>query len=271
MAKQSGRGIVYTSCWRCSATWSRWPDATPTDTRLFPARGRERAEDHEALCSTRASVSLVTLARLRVSTSRSTIQRSDRVPTCLQSLQDGEPGPLGIYGNLMTRPNVLAIIARARSRGWQVILGGPEPANYADEYLAAGADVIVAGEGERALDQLMATEFDAAHWPTIKGIIYRASSGEIVRTGSARPDPSLDAQPWPDRDRVDIARYLQTWRDFHGMDSLSVITARGCPYRCNWCSHSVYGMTHRRRSPHPWWMKSSGCSAAIIPTSLDCR
>ena len=28
-----------------------------------------------------------------------------------------------------------------------------------------------------------------------------------------------------------------------------VITARGCPYHCNWCSHSVYGHTHRRRSP----------------------
>ncbi|MGH9557739.1 MAG: B12-binding domain-containing radical SAM protein, partial [Bryobacteraceae bacterium] len=28
-----------------------------------------------------------------------------------------------------------------------------------------------------------------------------------------------------------------------------VITARGCPYHCRWCSHSVYGKTHRRRSP----------------------
>ncbi len=28
-----------------------------------------------------------------------------------------------------------------------------------------------------------------------------------------------------------------------------MITARGCPYQCNWCSHSVYGHTHRRRSP----------------------
>src|SRR6202000_1504603 len=35
----------------------------------------------------------------------------------------------------------------------------------------------------------------------------------------------------------------------HETASISVITARGSPYRCNWCSHSVYGMTHRRRSP----------------------
>src|SRR5271170_4102373 len=57
-------------------------------------------------------------------------------------LSDGPPGAIGIYGNLMTRGNVLAIIAAARSAGWRVILGGPEPANYAEEYLAAGAEVI---------------------------------------------------------------------------------------------------------------------------------
>ena len=164
-------------------------------------------------------------------------------------LDHGNPGTLGIYGNLMTRANVLEIAARARTSGWRVILGGPEPANYAEEYLAAGADVIVAGEGELALEQLIATNFDTARWPSIKGIIFRAPSGELIRTGSPDLIPSLDAQPWPDRERVEIPRYLKTWREHHGNASLSLITARGCPYRCNWCSHSVYGMTHRRRSP----------------------
>ena len=32
------------------------------------------------------------------------------------------------------------------------------------------------------------------------------------------------------------------------MGSVSLITARGCPYTCTWCSHSVFGFTHRRRS-----------------------
>ncbi len=30
--------------------------------------------------------------------------------------------------------------------------------------------------------------------------------------------------------------------------SVSLITARGCPFTCTWCSHSVFGYTHRRRS-----------------------
>src|ERR1700748_2937712 len=65
-------------------------------------------------------------------------------------LDDGPAGVLGIYGNLLTRANVLAVLARAKSTGWMVILGGPEPSNYAEQYLAAGADLIVAGEGEHA-------------------------------------------------------------------------------------------------------------------------
>jgi radical SAM superfamily enzyme YgiQ (UPF0313 family) len=71
----------------------------------------------------------------------------------------------------------------------------------------------------------------------------------VVRTGAAELVKDLDSQPWPDRESVDIPRYLDTWRTYHGRGSVSVITARGCPYKCNWCSHSVYGHTHRRRNP----------------------
>jgi anaerobic magnesium-protoporphyrin IX monomethyl ester cyclase len=164
-------------------------------------------------------------------------------------LDAGPPAAIGIYGNLLTRRNVLEIAARAHATGWKVILGGPEPANYADEYLASGADVLVAGEGEYALERLLATDLRPAEWLSIPGIIFRGPDGSAVRTGPAQLIPDLDAQPWPDRERVDIPRYLKAWRDHHGTGSVSLITARGCPYHCNWCSHSVYGKTHRRRSP----------------------
>jgi anaerobic magnesium-protoporphyrin IX monomethyl ester cyclase len=163
-------------------------------------------------------------------------------------LEDGPRGVLGIYGNLMTRGNVLAIARHAKTCGWRVVLGGPEPANYAAEYLAAGADLIVPGEGELVLERLMAA--DPACWKEVPGAVYRAENGSVVRNPAAPLISDLDAQPWPDRERIDIPKYLATWRAHHGRGSVSVITARGCPYHCNWCSHSVYGKTHRRRSPH---------------------
>lgn len=162
---------------------------------------------------------------------------------------DGPPGAVGVYANLMTRGNAAAILAAARMAGWRAIAGGPEPANYADEYLDAGAEVVVAGEGETALEQLMASGFDPDSWARIEGIIFRDAGGQTIRNRPGQQLRDLDAQPWPDRERIDVPRYLQAWRTHHGKSSVSVITARGCPYKCTWCSHSVYGHTHRRRSP----------------------
>jgi anaerobic magnesium-protoporphyrin IX monomethyl ester cyclase len=158
------------------------------------------------------------------------------------------PSVVGIYGNLMTRANVLAIARAARASGCRVVLGGPEPANYPEEYLEV-ADAIVNGEGEVSLEALLRA-FDAREdLSRVPGIQYRLACGSITRTDAAPLIPNLDAQPWPDRERIDLSKYVDAWRSHHGRGSISVITARGCPYHCRWCSHSVYGKTHRRRSP----------------------
>jgi len=148
---------------------------------------------------------------------------------------------IGIYANLMTRASALRIAEHAVACGWRVIFGGPEPANYPEEYLAAGAEAVVSGEGELALESLLR----GVPPERIPGLWYRGGS-----TGAARLLPDLDAQPWPDRERIDLTQYLNAWRERHGAGSVSVITARGCPYHCRWCSHSTFGKTHRRRSPH---------------------
>jgi anaerobic magnesium-protoporphyrin IX monomethyl ester cyclase len=159
-------------------------------------------------------------------------------------------GVLGIYTNLMTRRPVLDIVAAAKRYGWTVILGGPESANYPNEYLAAGADIIVAGEGETTMAELLPAL--AARGPHglhgITGIVFRDGDGTVVTNPERTKIADLDSIPWPDRRQIDQARYVKVWRENHGMGSVNMITARGCPYKCNWCSHAVFGYTHRRRS-----------------------
>lgn len=161
------------------------------------------------------------------------------------------PTVVGLYCNLMTKFNVLAMIKLARAAGAHVVLGGPEPPYYAEEYIARGADVVVIGEGEHAMEDLLPAlakhgPHDLAH---VAGIAYRNTEGSIARTTPRPMVRELDALPPPDRQAIDLPQYIRTWRDHHGMGSASLITARGCPYKCNWCSHSVYGHTHRRHSP----------------------
>lgn len=161
----------------------------------------------------------------------------------------GPPSVLGIYSNLMTRPNVVEILAVAHGCGWKTVVGGPETGSYAAEYLASGADAVVVGEGEITLEELLPALRAGASLEGIAGIAYLDADGSVRHNAPRAQIRDIDAQPWPARDAVDIQQYVNTWRQHHGKGSVSLITARGCPYHCRWCSHQVFGKTHRRRKP----------------------
>jgi radical SAM superfamily enzyme YgiQ (UPF0313 family) len=178
----------------------------------------------------------------------STFEQRERL---LDRFASAPGGTVGIYTNLMTRQPALEIVRAAKQQGWTVILGGPESANYIDEYLGLGADVIVIGEGELTLADLLATlaRSGPLELHAVAGIAFRDATGAIVRTAARTKVPDLDSLPFPDREAINHHSYLDAWKKHHGASSVNLITARGCPYRCNWCSHAVYGYSHRRRSP----------------------
>lgn len=184
---------------------------------------------------------------LRVELFDSTLRRRRDL---YERLAHGRPSILGLYTNLITRPSVLAIAAEARRLGWRVVLGGPESANYPAEYLAAGADVVVVGEGEATMAALVPALVQRGPHELhgLAGVIFRDSDGAVVENPAREQIPDLDALPWPDRQAIDMRAYMDIWRTHHGASSVTMITARGCPYRCRWCSHAVFGFTHRRRS-----------------------
>lgn len=163
---------------------------------------------------------------------------------------DAGPAVLGIYTNLMTRGAVVWIMGEAKRRGWTVVVGGPECANYPEQYLAHGADVVVVGEGEATLAELLPAL--AARGPHrldgVAGTIFRDEAGLVRRNAERAQIADVDSLPWPDRAQIDLPRYVETWRTHHGMGSVNLITARGCPYKCKWCSHAVFGYSHRRRN-----------------------
>ncbi len=173
------------------------------------------------------------------------------LPDLALHLQTETPSVLGVYANLMTRKKVVEIVRIAHEAGWKIIVGGPEPGAYVREYLESGADVVVLGEGEITMEELIPAlrqDSDSA-LAKVNGIAFLGEAGQVHQTPPRTQIPDLDSQPWPARDAIDIKRYVRTWREAHGQGSLSFITARGCPYRCRWCSHQVFGMTHRRRKP----------------------
>ena len=168
-----------------------------------------------------------------------------------ERLATGPSGVVGVYTNLMTRANAVWVIGEAARHGWTVVVGGPEGANYPEEYLGHGAHVVVIGEGELTTAELLpALAGRGAHrLHDVVGVAFVDEDGAVHRTAEREKVKDIDSLPWPDREAIDIPRYVDVWRTHHGMGSVNLITARGCPYKCNWCSHAVFGYTHRRRSP----------------------
>jgi anaerobic magnesium-protoporphyrin IX monomethyl ester cyclase len=178
----------------------------------------------------------------------STFQRLEDFEDCLRRKR---PPVVGLAVNLMTKRNALRMIAAASAAGAHVVIGGPDPPHYADEYLAAGADIVVIGEGEQTLEELLPILLRRARGAAPPDDLANVT-GIVFRGGRTAPRPliaDLNQQPFPDRGAIDLDRYLAAWRGAHGFAPVSLITARGCPYTCTWCSRSVFGATHRRRSP----------------------
>lgn len=171
-----------------------------------------------------------------------------------KQLLEHRPDVVAIYTNLMTKINVLKIIRFIRSSETlstcKIVLGGPEVRNHSENFLQYGADIIVIGEGEETIFELL--EFlngnSVQDLNCIKGIAF-LENGELITTPDRPLIKNMDILPFPNRKKIDFSPYLQTWKKHHGYSMMSVNTMRGCPYTCKWCSRAVYGGTYRRRSP----------------------
>jgi anaerobic magnesium-protoporphyrin IX monomethyl ester cyclase len=130
-----------------------------------------------------------------------------------------------------------------------VILGGPHPTSLPEESAAKPfVDVVVRGEGEATwLELLSRVEIGDSSFQNpisdiqdIAGITYGREDGEIISTPNRSPIPAqqLDALPFPAWHLFKLDRYtnLQPTVDQVGGPSFPILTSRGCPYRCSYCS-----------------------------------
>jgi len=168
-------------------------------------------------------------------------------------LAELRPKSVGIYATVITRQNVLRMTGDAAGLGLPVIVGGPDPAQYLEQYFRAGAKAVAIGEGEETLEQwlrlMLEKGADAAELEGVAGLVLPRKDGPPHRTAARPAIRDLDSLPWPDRGAIDFSPYLRNWRRCHGEASVSILTARGCPFDCAWCSREVYGHSHRQRDP----------------------
>jgi len=160
----------------------------------------------------------------------------------------------------MEKPDVVGISAmthefpQAKTIGMQIkkelsipiILGGHHITLMPNHFENSGFDVGVLGEGEQTMLELVNSFEKTGGFATkslkkIKGIIYK-EGGYIKMTEPRRFIENLDTIPYPARDLLKIKEYYITLKSMTSKFGAytDMITSRGCPYKCVFCSASAF-------------------------------
>jgi anaerobic magnesium-protoporphyrin IX monomethyl ester cyclase len=162
-------------------------------------------------------------------------------------LDEFAPDVVGATSVTMNFKGAAAIIHDAKRHNPAIItmMGGPHVSyDWADTLKNyPEIDLIIVGEGEDTLRELLPVIQDRAAWDTVKGIAFR-KDGQAYFTGVRPFIGDLDILPVPARHLLPISRYLAM-----GFP-VSIITSRGCPNQCIFClGWRMVGRKVRYRSP----------------------
>lgn len=152
----------------------------------------------------------------------------------------------GISVDTSRCPVSFDIARSAKEQGATVVLGGPHVSFMDDEALATGVvDYVVRNEGEYSF--LALVDFLAGSKPLedLRGISY-LEDGKVLRAPDAPFICDLDSLPLPARDLLPMHLYGER---MNGRLMTTMVTSRGCPFNCDFCSSSeFFGVRWRARS-----------------------
>lgn len=132
-----------------------------------------------------------------------------------------------------------------------IVAGGAHPTLTADDTLKNNPDIdfVIRGEGEYAFLDFIKTLDKHGDLSSVKGLSFRDKDGQIIHNPAREPIQNLDELPMPARDLLPIDSYKQKI-PFSDKICTSMMTSRGCPHNCIYCSVSTqWGHKIRHHSP----------------------
>ncbi|HEX2909159.1 MAG TPA: radical SAM protein [Chloroflexia bacterium] len=169
-----------------------------------------------------------------------------------RTLSAKKPRIVGVTANVVCREVAGRAIKKAKAAGACVIAGGPDPSTYEELYLGEyGADYLVRGEAEITVKELVTTLLEgqaSEEIQQIPGLVF-LKEGKVTGSPARALVKELDSLPMPAWDLLDLEPYFSGWRNRWGYTSLHIMTSRGCPFSCNWCSKEIFARSFRQHSP----------------------
>lgn len=173
----------------------------------------------------------------------------------LKKIHEIRPNIVGIssiYTAYAGDAHRVAGLVKKLDRKIPVIFGGAHSSIFPELTLRdKNVDAIVVGEGEISFLTLVEEFFSKGRIKDSFGIVTKVK-GKIVRNRPNSYVKNLDLLPFPAWHLFPMKKYLQKKHSVNSMrePSMMIITSRGCPGQCKYCSiHSVWGKTWRGRGP----------------------
>jgi anaerobic magnesium-protoporphyrin IX monomethyl ester cyclase len=186
-----------------------------------------------------------------------TFQESIKIENVVNEAKRLEPTLIGISSFTSTIPTTykLAKALKKELPAIPIVVGGAHTSALPERTLneCEAIDAVCIGEGDHVFPELtrrLFIEEKALNHTAMKGILARGGNGFV---GSPKPFyvEEVDELPVPARHLLDLPTYIR--HSYHEKAKqqpiATMITSRGCPFSCIFCSRSNSGRRYRPRSP----------------------
>ncbi len=152
---------------------------------------------------------------------------------------------------------ILAKLIKKIKPDCKVVVGGAHATVRHKQVLEEIQDIdaVISGEGENSFLELVNSTYSNEKLDSIAGLTWRDEDTIVENTGPI-PIADIDSIAFPAYDLIDMKRYLEVMERFstrtyyEGRPGITVITSRGCPFQCTFCSvHLHMGRKWRGHSP----------------------
>lgn len=160
----------------------------------------------------------------------------------LGELRSFRPDLVGFTATTCTYPKAVELLRAIKPKGYRTIIGGVHASTMAEKAIEDGFDIVVVGEGEKTVLDIIRQNKDRG--------IFRTPAENILKS---------EEIPLPDRDLINMEFYRATKQrtphdpnlDFvtPGASMGSFLTSRGCPYSCIFCHNTWRGTQLRFMAP----------------------
>lgn len=174
-----------------------------------------------------------------------------------KSIEKSKPDVVGLsflFSSQSHNAHKVAELVKTYDRDVPVVMGGAHPSALPKQVLEdQNVDYVIIGEGEIAMSEFLDKWSREAPLNDIDGFAYRAGKKIKVKPKMFFIE-NLDSLPFPARHLLPMEEYFNAMTS-HASALMrrrytSMITSRGCPFNCVFCSiHTIWGHRWRARGP----------------------